>query len=109
MERFVTDEQGQRVGVLLDLATYEALLRSRPEDAEFLRDLSDAELIALASSKLTPETQGHLDALLAKQIDGVLSADEAKALETFLDQVDHLNVLKARARYTLQAARAHPG
>jgi hypothetical protein len=107
--RFITDDQGQRVGVLLDLATYEALLRSRSQDTELLQDLSAAELAALAGSKLTPDVQGRLNELLAKQADGVLSEDEAQVLEKLLEQVDHLNILKARAHYTLQAARARPG
>lgn len=42
--QFITNEQGERVGVLLDLAVYEQLIRGVTEDRELLTDLSEAEL-----------------------------------------------------------------
>lgn len=42
--RYVTNEQGERVGVLLDLATYDRFTHSLGLDAECLIDLSQSEL-----------------------------------------------------------------
>jgi hypothetical protein len=42
--RYVTDEQGERVGVLLDLAEYRQLTDSLASDPDFLIGLSQAEL-----------------------------------------------------------------
>jgi hypothetical protein len=42
-----------------------------------------------------------LDDLLTKNVDGKLSAEEAKELDLLLTQVDELNLVKARAAATL--------
>jgi anti-sigma factor RsiW len=39
--------------------------------------------------------------LLSKNVDGELSAEEAKELDLLLTQVDELNLVKARAAATL--------
>jgi ribosome assembly protein YihI (activator of Der GTPase) len=56
----------------------------------------------LAHSKLASERQERLDELLARQDAGALSDDEAKELDRLLDQIDQLNILKARALLTLR-------
>lgn len=98
--RFLTNARGDRIGVVLDLETYQQLL-ARKEDAELLTELSDAELVALAESRLAPEDQQRLGALQEKCDAGALSEDENEAFERLLAQIDQLNVLKARAQYTL--------
>lgn len=101
--RFITNEQGERIGVLLDLAVYERLTKALVEDQELLINLSEAELHALADSHLAPTAQQELDELLTKQSEGELSEDDLARLDTLLAHVDQLNIVKARARYTLQS------
>ncbi len=99
--RYVTDEQGERVGVLLDMDEYRRLTKSSTLDTELLVGLSQAELEALAESMLAPATQSRLDELLARHAEDQLSPDETAELDRLLTQVDQLNILKTRARYTL--------
>jgi hypothetical protein len=58
--QFLTHEEGKRVGVVLDMATYKALLQSQLKDNSFLRDLSKEQLEALATSQLTSTAQEDL-------------------------------------------------
>lgn len=50
--QYITNEQGERVGVLLDLITYARLAETPTPDENFLVGLSLDELNALASCKL---------------------------------------------------------
>jgi hypothetical protein len=100
--QYVTNQQGERVGVLLDLETYQRLAKDSASDEELLTGLSLEELQALATSQLASAEQSQLGELLAQNAEGQL-ADEASAkLDQLLSQVDYLNILKTRARYTLQ-------
>jgi hypothetical protein len=99
--RYITNEQGERVGVLLDLDDYRRLKNQAATDPELLVDLSQAELQALAQSVLAPAAQTCLDELLARNAETQLSPEETAELDRLLEQVDQLTVLKARARYTL--------
>ena len=63
--RYIIDEQGERIGVLLDLEEYQRLTRLSPPDAELLVGLSEDELQALAHGILAPAEQDRLDDLLA--------------------------------------------
>ena len=58
-------------------------------------------LTALASMALAPKNQARLDDLQGKNVEGKLSAEEAKELDLLLTQVDELNLVKARAAATL--------
>jgi hypothetical protein len=58
-------------------------------------------LTALADMALAPKSQSRLDELLAKNVQGKLSTEEAKELDVLLTQVDELNLVKARAAATL--------
>ncbi|MDX1687163.1 MAG: hypothetical protein R3248_04195 [Candidatus Promineifilaceae bacterium] len=100
--QFVTDTEGNQVGVLLDIDLYHRLVSSEQEDPELLTDLSEDELQALAESQLGPARQARLDELLARHQEQSLSEEETAELDYLLEQVDHLNTLKTRARYTLQ-------
>ena len=98
--RFVTNAQGERVGVILDLATYEQMLVSQ-DDPEILTGMTEVELTALAENKLAPEAQQQLQRLSEKSGEQTLSSAEIEQLDYLLGQIDYLNILKARARYTL--------
>jgi molybdenum cofactor biosynthesis enzyme MoaA len=98
---YVTNQQGEKVGVLLDLETYYRLTNPSPSDTELLADLSLDELQALAESILASKAQVQLDELLTRNAENQISADEIVTLDCLLAQVDQLNIIKTRARYTL--------
>ena len=99
--QYVVNEQGEQVGVLLDLAAYRRLARQPASDPDILSDLSQAELQALAESMLAPDAQSRLNDLLARSQDKQLSREENAELDHLLEQVDQLTILKTRAKYTL--------
>jgi hypothetical protein len=72
------------------------------EDNELLHNLSIDELEALADSILVPTTQNQLKDLLSKNAEAKLLPEETMILDRLLTQIDNLNILKTRARYTLQ-------
>jgi hypothetical protein len=72
------------------------------EDPDLLTSLSPAELQALAALSLAPAQQSQLTHLLAQNAEGKISPEETTMLDRLLEQVDQLNLLKARAQYTLQ-------
>lgn len=100
--QYITNQQGERVGVLLDLETYHRLVSTAAFNDELLTGLSLEELQALANSKLAAAEQTQLSELLTQNAEGQLSADATVTLDRLLTQVDNLNILKTRAKYTLQ-------
>ncbi|MBU6174296.1 MAG: hypothetical protein KGQ60_10860 [Planctomycetes bacterium] len=62
-------------------------------------------LTALADMALASKSQSRLDELLAKNVEGKLSAEETKELDLLLTQVDELNLVKARAAAKLHQIR----
>jgi len=100
--QYVTNEQGQRTGVLLDVAAYQRLIGQKTGDPDLLTNMSRAELEALAASRLAVASQTRLDGLLAQQNAGTLNQDELAELDELLAQIDQLTLLKTRARYTLK-------
>ncbi|MBW4469750.1 MAG: hypothetical protein KME45_05025 [Stenomitos rutilans HA7619-LM2] len=100
--QYVTNQQGERVGVLLDLETYQRLAKVAAADEELLIGLSLEELQALATTQLAAAEQIQLNELLAQHAEGQLAAEARAKLDQLLTQVDYLNILKTRARYTLQ-------
>lgn len=100
--QYIINQQGERVGVLLDLETYHRLVNSAASDEELLTGLSLEELEALSTSQLASTEQTQLGELLTQNAEGQLSADATTTLDRLLTQVDNLNILKTRARYTLQ-------
>lgn len=106
--QYLTDEQGERVGVLLDMREYQRLTRPSALDADLLTGLSQAELHALAFCQLAPEQQARLDDLLKRNSDHALSPQEIAELDKLLEDIDYLNVLKTRARYTLAQQQTIP-
>ncbi|MBD2311280.1 hypothetical protein H6G20_06365 [Desertifilum sp. FACHB-1129] len=99
--RYITNEQGERVGVLLELEAYNRLANPLALDDECLIGLSRDELQALADSKLALAAQNQLNDLLVRNTESQLSVDEIANLDYLLAQVDQLTILKTRARYTL--------
>jgi hypothetical protein len=98
--QYITNAQGEKVGVLLNLETYQQLT-NLSLDSELLIGLSIDELQALAESSLFPKTQMQLQELLIKNSQNQLSKVETETLDKLLAQVDQLNIIKTRARYTL--------
>jgi hypothetical protein len=70
-------------------------------NTELLAGVSIDELEALAAGMLVPSTQGRLEELMAGAEHDSLSANEAAELDGLLNKVDQLNLLKARARFTI--------
>jgi len=71
-------------------------------ESKILPSVSTAGLEALANSMLAPRSQSRLDELLRGNSEGELSKKEVAELDALLEQVDELNLLKARAEYTLR-------
>lgn len=99
--QYITNEQGEKTGVLLDFATYRQFRLSTVDDPELLVGMSQAELEALATGQLASNAQEQLAILLAKEKAGTLSRKESVELDNLLSQIDQLTILKTRARYTL--------
>jgi len=70
-------------------------------DTELLLGVSIDELEALAAGVLIPTAQARLDELMAGAAEHRLSANDAAEFDDLLHKVDQLNLLKARARYTI--------
>jgi hypothetical protein len=100
--QYITNQQGERVGVLLDLETYHRLVNGSASDEELLTGLSLEELQALINSQLASTEQTQLSELLTQNAEAQLSADATATLDRLLTQIDTLNILKTRARYTLR-------
>jgi hypothetical protein len=99
--KYITNDRGERVGVLLDLEVYQRLANPLNLDAECLGGLNMDELQALAQSQLATVSQTRLTDLLARNTESQLSTDEVAELDYLIAQVDQLTILKTRARYTL--------
>ncbi|MEH1902730.1 MAG: hypothetical protein V7L04_15265 [Nostoc sp.] len=98
--QYVTNAQGEKVGVLLDLKNYQQLT-NLSVDSELLIGLNLDELQALAESSLCLKAQIQLQELLIKNSENYLSNEETETLDRLLTQVEQLNIFKTRARYTL--------
>lgn len=100
--RYITNEQGQRVGVLLDLETYDRLTQASSIDQDCLIGMNQAELQALDHSTLAPVAQSRLNDLLDRNTENQLDDSELVELDQLLTQIDHLTLLKTQARYSLE-------
>jgi hypothetical protein len=100
--RYITDDTGKPIGVLLDLEAYRQLANPLLTDRKCLVGLSRDELVVLANCKLSSAEQSRLDNLLAQQAESALSASASIEVDRILTEADHLMVLKARALYTLK-------
>lgn len=71
-------------------------------DPDILVNLSEPELQALAEGMLSSRYQQRLDELLQRNREGTADGEMERELDRLLEYVDHMNVLKARANYTLR-------
>lgn len=101
--RYIVSEEGERTAVVLDWDVYKSLRPADQGDTELLVGLDEAELRGLAEGMLAPAFQARLSELLARNDEGLLTADEERELDDLVARVDVLNILKARALYTLQS------
>jgi short-subunit dehydrogenase involved in D-alanine esterification of teichoic acids len=63
-------------------------------------------LAALAELSLAPKSQTKLDDLLTRNSAGMLTPDEVIELDSLLNQIDALNIVKARAGLALLQMKA---
>jgi hypothetical protein len=102
-KQYIVAEDGKRVGVVLDWEEYQHLqLDDLQADPDLLHNLSEAELKLLAEGMLAPPPQTQLNELLQRNQTEKLSQKESVELDNLLARVDLMNILKARALYTLQ-------
>jgi hypothetical protein len=73
-----------------------------PNETKILPNVSDTGLKALAEAALAPQAQSQLADLLARNAEGELNEQELAMLQGLIEQIDELNLLKARASYTLR-------
>lgn len=99
--QYITRENGQRVGVVMAWEDYRTIQARLLDDPELLPGLSETELRALSEGMLAAEHQERLNVLLQRNREQSLSDGEARELDRYLEQIDSLNLLKARARLTL--------
>lgn len=71
-------------------------------ETQLLTSVDADELAALAAGVLVPATQSRLDELIVGSKQNCLSPNDEAELDDLLHKVDPLNLLKARARYTLE-------
>ena len=95
-------DNGERVGVVLSWKDYQELCAAQSDDPELLVGLNDAELERLTGSMLALRLQERLSHLLHLSQEGNPNIEEQQELDRLLEQVDQMNVLKARAIYTLR-------
>jgi molybdenum cofactor biosynthesis enzyme MoaA len=99
--QYITNDRGDRVGVLLEMEVYQRLTNPLNLDAECLGGLNIDELQALAQSQLATASQARLTELLVRNTASQLSTEEVAELDYLIAQIDQLTILKTRARYTL--------
>ena len=74
-----------------------------------LADMTQQELTALADAVVAPERQGQLRMFLEENRNDTLSSEGETALDSLLDEVDQVALLKARALYTLRLQQSKHG
>lgn len=95
---YLTNEQGERVGVLLDWNTYSRFANLLGLDQDYLIGLSVDELKALASCQLALVEPTRLDDLVMRNAASLPCADEVAELDELLAKTDQLTILKTLAR-----------
>lgn len=103
--QYITRENGQRVAVVLAWEDFRSIQTRLLDDPDLLPGLSETELRALSEGVLSVEHQERLSALLGRNREQSLTDEEAKELDRYLEQIDSLNILKARALLTLRHLR----
>jgi len=101
-KQYIVAEDGKRVGILMDWEAYQHLQTQQEDDPDLLGNLSEAECQLLAEGMLATPKQMRLDELIQRNQTGQISENELDELDKLLARVDLMNILKARALYTLQ-------
>jgi hypothetical protein len=104
--QYIVDDDGQRTAVVIKWEDYQSLQARLGSDPDLLVGLTELELRALAQGMLSPGRQERLDELLGLNRERELDDTEAVELDELLADIDAINILKARATYTLQRLRA---
>jgi|GEM_PF-301248 len=106
--QYLIKENGERTGVVLRWEDYQRLratfhtTMATATDPDILPGLNPAELHTLAAVALGTTSQARLAELLERNREHTLTSAESQELDQLLADVDALNILKARAQYTLQ-------
>ena len=100
--QYIVDGDGQRTAVVIQWEDYVTLQERLAPDPDLLQGLSEPELRVLAEGMLSPGRQARLSELLERNREGILSEAEEEELDQFVAHIDSMNILKARAIYTLQ-------
>lgn len=72
------------------------------DDVDLPTGLSEAESHALSVAMLSCEQQDRLSVLLERNKQQALTPADEEELDRFIQRIDYLNILKARARLTLK-------
>lgn len=99
---YLMREDGERTGVVLNWQDYQRLRSHLESDPDLLAGLDVETLSAIANGMLSVSYQQRLEALLERNRSGARAPEEQTELEQLLDGVDRMNLLKARALYTLK-------
>lgn len=99
---YLVKEDGQPTGVVLRWEDYQTLLTFVLDDPDMLPGLDRQTLITLADGMLAAKFQERLEQLLTLNKAGKHSAAEQEELDQLLERIDQMNLVKARAAYTLQ-------
>ena len=103
--QYIVDDSGRRTAVVIRWEDYQDLQARLESDPDLLVGLTELELRALAESMLSPGRQQQLEDLLQRNREGELNDAEKDQLDQLLADIDSMNVLKARATYTLQKSQ----
>ena len=104
--QYIVNDDGQRTAVVIQWDAYLSLRDRLASDPDLLLGLSEAELRVLAEGMLSPGRQERLGELLERNREESLSETEQEELDQLLAHIDSMNILKARAIYTLQQRQA---
>ena len=99
---YLVKEDGERTAVVLRWSDFQTLQAMFPTDPDVLPGLNRSALIALAEGMLAPVRQERLAELLDRNQADALTATEQHELDELLEYLDQMNLIRARALYTLQ-------
>jgi hypothetical protein len=99
---YLVREDGERTGVVLNWQDFQKLRARLETDPDLLVGLDIETLSAIANGVLSAPHQQQLEALLERNRTDSLAPEEQSELDRLLDDIDRMNLLKARAIYTLQ-------
>ena len=99
---YLVREDGERTGVVLNWQDYQKLRARLEVDPDLLIGLDVETLSAIANGVLSASHQQQLEALLERNRTDGLAPEEQSELDRLLDDIDRMNLLKARAIYALK-------